>query len=100
MSVLRFLEENNLAAQKGQKLNSQPLKWLIGMGVGGTPQTLGTGDRMIAYTRDIDRIRFPMTLLQRTPIDYRSIYHIMTYFCRLGAVEFVYPETVGYADGV
>ena len=55
---------------------------------------------MIAYTRDIDRIRFPMTLLQRTPIDYRSIYHIMTYFCRLGAVEFVYPETVGYADGV
>ena len=100
MSVLKFLEENNLAAQKGQRLNIQPLKWLIGEGVGGTPQTLGTVDRMIAYTKDIDRVRFPMTLLQRTPIDYRSIFHIMTYFCRLGAVEFVYPETIGYADGI
>lgn len=100
MSILKFLEENNLSNQKGQKLNIQPLKWLIGMGVLGTPQVLNTVDRMMAYTRDKKRIRFPMTLLNRTPLEYRSIYHITTYFGRLGVVEFVYPETVQYADGI
>lgn len=100
MSILKYLEENNLVAQKGGKLNIQPLKWLIGMGVGGTPQTLGTVDRMMAYTKKKERVRFPMTQLQRTPLEYRSIYQMTTYFCRLGVVEWVYPETAQYADGI
>jgi hypothetical protein len=37
-------------------------------------------------------------LLQGTPIQYDSIYHKRTYFCRLGVVEVVYPETLGYFD--
>ena len=40
----------------------------------------------------------PMTMLQRTPVQYQSIYHMTTYFCRLGEVEVVYPETIGYFD--
>jgi hypothetical protein len=100
LSIMKFLIENNLANQSGQKLNIQPVKWLIGQGVGGTPQTLGTVDRMIAYSNEEVLVRFPMVPLQRTPLEYRSLFQITTYYGRLGVVEFVYPETVGYADGI
>lgn len=101
ISILRYIQENNLLSTSGKgKLDIAPLKWLIGAGVGGTIGTVGTVDRAVVYTKDKQRIRFPMTLLQRTPIQYDSIYHKTTYFCRLGAVEAVYPETLGYFDGL
>jgi hypothetical protein len=55
---------------------------------------------MAVYTQEKDLVRYPMTLLQRTPVQYESIYHKTTYFCRLGVVEVVYPETIGYFDGL
>ncbi len=100
LSILTYILENNITTKSGGKLNIQPLKWCIGAGVGGTLGQLGTVDRMIAYTKAEDRVRFPMVPLQRTPLEYRSIYQITTYFGRLGVVEFVYPETVGYRDGL
>lgn len=94
MSILQFLRENNLlTASTGRKLDIQPVKWLTGRGASNT-------DRMVAYTNDEDRVRFPMVPLQRTPVEYRSLYQITTYYGRLGVVEFVYPETVQYADGI
>lgn len=101
ISILEFLKLNSLCnAANNRPLNIQSLKWLVGLGVGGTQGVAGTVDRMMAYTRDVNRVRFPMTLLQRTPIEYRSLFQITTYFGRLGVVEFVYPETVAYADGL
>ena len=101
VSILKYIQENNLLTTSGKgKLEIFPLKWLIGAGVGGTLGTLGTVDRMIAYTKDKKRVRFPMTLLQRTPVQYASIYHMTTYFCRLGAVEVVYPESLAFRDGL
>lgn len=101
VSILKYVMDNNLATTSGQgKLEILPVKWAIGAGVGGTVGTTGTVDRMVVYTKDKQRVRYPMTLLQRTPIQYDSIYHKTTYFCRLGAVEVVYPETVGYFDGL
>lgn len=101
VSILKYVQENNLLTTSGRgKLEILPLKWLIGAGVGGTLGTTGTVDRMVVYTKERQRVRFPMTLLQRTPIQYDSIYHKTTYFCRLGAVEVVYPETIGYFDGL
>lgn len=101
ISVLRYLEENNLLTTgTGKKLRILPLKWLIGAGAGGTIGTEGAHDRMLLYDKDKQRVRFPMTLLQRTPIQYDAIWHKSTYFCRLGAVEVVYGVTVGYADGL
>lgn len=101
ISILKYLEENNLLTTSGKgKLQIFPLKWLVGAGVGGTLGTAGTVDRMVAYSKRKDHVRYPMTLLQRTPIQYDSIYHKMTYFCRLGEMEFVYPTTLGYADGI
>lgn len=101
VSILKYIEENSLLNSSGKgKLDIQPLKWLIGAGVGGTIGTLGTTDRMVVYTKDKKRVRYPMTMLQRTPIQYDGIYQKSTYFCRLGVMEVVYPETIGYFDGL
>jgi hypothetical protein len=99
-SILSYVLENNIAKKSGGNLNIQPLKWLIGAGAGGTQGQLGTVDRMVAYTKDEDRVRFPMVPLQRTPIEYRGLFQSTTYYGRLGVVEFVYPETVLYRDGI
>lgn len=100
VSILKYILENNILATSGQgKLNVFPLKWLQGAGVGGTLGTPGI-DRAVVYLKEYQRVRYPMTMLQRTPIQYDSIYHKTTYYCRLGGVELVYPETVGYYDGL
>ncbi len=94
ISIIEFLRNNSLCkAANGVELNIQPVKWLPGLGAGST-------NRMVAYTRDKDRIRYPLVPLQRTPVQYRGIYQIVVYWCRLGVVEIVYPETMGYADGI
>lgn len=93
-SILTYLQQNSLAmAQNGRPLEIVPVKWLTGRGVGGT-------DRMVAYTQDPQRIRFPMTTLLNTPIQYKDI-HLMTYYyCRLGVVEITNFEFMAYYDGI
>jgi len=101
VSILKYILENNILSTSGQgKLVIFPVKWLLGAGSGGTVGTAGTVDRAVVYLKEYQRLRFPMTLLQRTPIQYDSIYHKTTYYCRLGRTEIVYPETVGYYDGL
>lgn len=101
VSILKYLLENNiLKTSTGQSLEIQPSKWCIGAGVGGTLGTDGAFNRMVAYTQRTDYVRFPMTGLQRTPVQYDSLFHKSTYYCRLGVVEVVYPETMGYRDGL
>jgi hypothetical protein len=93
-SIMRYLMQNSICLQaNGRELDIQPVKWLVGRGTSGT-------NRMVTYTQDVDRVRFPLVPLQRTPLEYRSLYQMCTYFGRLGVVEFPYPETVGYADGI
>jgi hypothetical protein len=56
--------------------------------------------RAVAYTKNPLYVRFPLVPLQRTPMEPRGIHQVTTYFGTLGEVEFVYPETVTYADGL
>lgn len=99
-SILKYLLENNIVAASGQgTISIKPCKWCIGGGAGGTIGTVGN-DRMVIYTKEKQYVRFPMTQLQRTPVQFQSIYHMSTYYCRLGVVEVVYPETVAYRDGL
>jgi hypothetical protein len=77
-----------------------PAKWAIGMGAGGTPQVLNTVDRALAYARDSQRVRYPMTPLQKTPLQYYALWYLTYYYCRLGAVEFVFPSTMQYLDAI
>lgn len=94
ISVLEFLKLNSLSnSVNGRPLDIQPSKWCVQRGVGNT-------DRMMCYTQSENRVRFPMVPLQRTPIEYRDLRQLTTYFGRLGAVEWVYPETAYYADGL
>lgn len=101
ISILKYLLENNILVTSGRgTLQIQPSKWLIGAGSGGTIGTASTVDRMVLYTKRPDFIRYPMTMMVPTPVQYVSIYHNRTYYCKLGVVELVYPETVGYRDGL
>jgi hypothetical protein len=94
ISILEFLKKNSLSnSVNGRELDIQPLKWLTGRGAAGT-------DRIVTYTQDENRVRFPLVPLQRTPLEYRDLRQLTTYFGRLGVVEWVYPETAYYADGV
>lgn len=93
-SILNYLKENSLCnTVAGRPLNIQPLKWLTGRGTGST-------DRMLAYTNDKKYVQFPLVPLQRTPLEYRSLYQLTTYFGRIGQVETRYAETIAYADGI
>jgi hypothetical protein len=99
-SIMKYIKENNIVTASGNgNLMILPCKWLVGAGVGGTIGVSGP-DRMIAYTKDRQYVRFPMVPLQRTPVQFSSIYHLSTYYCRLGVVEVVYPETIVYRDGL
>jgi hypothetical protein len=102
VSIMRYLLENNIVkTSTGKEISIKPCKWLAGAGVGGTLGTGGAGkDRMIAYTKRKDYVRFPKTAIQRTPIQFDSIYHKSTFYCRLGVTEVVYPETFAYRDGI
>jgi hypothetical protein len=94
VSLLKYIVDNCISSTiNGKPLNVQPLKWLYQRGAVNT-------DRMVAYTNEADKVRFPLVPLQRTPLEYRGINQITTYFGRLGAVETVYGETIGYADGI
>ena len=101
VSILKYVMDNNLITQNGRgKLEILPAKWCNGAGAGGTIGDNTTTNRLVCYTKDKRRVRYPMTMLQRTPVQYDSIYHKSTYFCRLGVVEPVYPATLGYFDGL
>lgn len=95
MSILEYVKQNSIANSiNGRPLDIQPIKY-------GTAANSGlAADRGVAYTKDPMRIRFPMVPLQRTPLEFRGIFQITTFFGRLGVVEFVYPETVAYIDFV
>ena len=93
-SIMKFLKENSIClAENGIELDIQASKWLPGAGAGGT-------DRMVAYTNDEMRVRFPLAPIQRKQETYAGITWSMPYVWAYGVVEIVYPETLGYADGI
>lgn len=94
ISILKYLAENCIANNiNGKPLNIQPLKWLTGAGALGV-------DRMVAYSNDVNFLRFPLVPLQRQTAYYKGIHFMAPYVYGFGEVEFVYPETVRYKDGL
>ncbi len=94
VSILTFLEDNSISLRvNGRKLDIQPVKWLTGRGASNT-------DRMVTYTNDENRVRFPMVPIRRETPYYLGIRFNAPYIWAFGEVEFVYPETVRYADGI
>ncbi len=94
VSVLKYIQDNCIALNiNGKALNIQPIKWLAGIGAGST-------DRMMVYTNDQERVRFPMVPIRRETAYYKGIHFLAPYVYGFGEVEFVYPETVLYKDGI
>lgn len=94
VSILKFLKENCIALSvNGKELDIQPVKWLTGAGVGDV-------NRMVAYTNEEDRVRFPMVPIRRETSYYQGIRFIAPYLWAFGQMELVYPETVRYGDGI
>ncbi|MGE4191795.1 MAG: DUF2184 domain-containing protein [Pseudodesulfovibrio sp.] len=93
-SILEYVSKKSLCTTiNGRPLDIKPLKWLPGRGAAGK-------NRAVAYTQNPLYVRFPMVPLQRTPLEYRGVHQLTTFFGTIGEVEFVYPETVAYADGL
>lgn len=94
VSVLKYVAENCISNNvNGKPLNIQPLKWLTGAGAAGA-------DRMVAYTNDLNHVRFPLVPIARQTAYYKGIHFLAPYVYGFGEVEFVYPETVRYMDGI
>jgi hypothetical protein len=93
-SILEFLKKNSIALTiNGKELDIQPVKWLAAAGS-------GSADRMVAYTNEEDKVRFPMVPVRRETAYYSGIRFIAPYLWAYGEMEIVYPETVRYADGI
>jgi hypothetical protein len=93
ISLLKYISEQCLTyAETGKTLDIKSLKWLDKTRRGGT-------DRVLAYSRDKKYVRFPLVPMRSTPLEHRGLYQLTIYYCKLGHVEFVYPETLGYMDG-
>ena len=93
-SVLDYVSKDCIAnGLNGKPLEIYPLKWLPGRGAGGK-------DRAVAYSKAEQYVRFPLVPINHTPVEFRGLHHLTTYYAKFGCVEFVYPETVLYADGL
>ena len=93
-SIMQYVAENNVATRStGKKLEINVSKWLVGAGAGAT-------NRMVAYVKDYDFLRFPYTDLVNTAPQFQSLFQKVTYWGKIGAVEFVRPTAVGYRDGL
>lgn len=94
VSILKFLKENSIALEvNGQELDIQPVKWLTGRGS-------ASQDRMVAYTNEENRVRYPMVPIRRETAYYQGIRFIAPYIWAFGVLELPYPETIQYADGI
>ncbi len=93
-SILTYVLENNLAKQQGKDLVISPCKWLKGIGMNST-------DRMVVYCNDEDRVRFTQSVpLQRLQTEIHKASFETPYVSQFSEVQFIYPTTVRYADGI
>ncbi len=93
ISLLEYISKQCITnAEIGRPLDIKSLPWLVKRGAGGK-------DRTLAYTRNPQYVRFPLVPMRNTAPEYRGLHQLTVYYCKMGHVEFVYPETLGYMDG-
>lgn len=93
-SILTYIKENNIVAQQGKKLEIFPCKWCYQAGTGST-------DRMVVYINDVEKIRYHQTApLRRLTTEIAQLSFRTPYVAQVSEVEFCYPTTVYYVDGI
>lgn len=92
ISLLEYVKINTIAFQEnGEPLDIVSMKWASKRGAGGS-------HRIVAYTQDEKYVRFPLVPLLNTPLEFRGIHQLTTYYGRLGQVETPYSNTISYLD--
>ena len=93
-SILTYVLENNLTNQQGGNLVISPSKFCKAIGANGS-------DRMVAYINEEERIRFSQTVpLQRLQTEVINMSFNTPFVSQFSEVQFVYPTTVRYMDGI
>ena len=94
VTMLNYVKQNNISNDvSGRQLEIYPVRWLKTAGAGSTR-------RMIAYSPEEQYIRIPVVPLLRTPLEQHGMFFSWYYYTVIGGVENVYPETIGYMDGI
>ena len=100
ISILNYIKENCIsAAINGRPLNIRPLKW-CNAAARTTAAAPVTKDRMVAYTKDVGRVRFPLVPIRRFTSYVQGLRYATPYAWAYGEMEFLYPETVLYRDNI
>lgn len=93
-NLLAYIKRNNTSLLNGQDLAFAPMRELVGAGAGST-------DRMIAYTKAPDVVRYPRTNeLRPLPMQFDGLFQKQIYVGRLGTVEIPRPQLLRYMDGI
>lgn len=93
-SILTYILENNIATQQGKQLVISPNKYCKQAGT-------DSADRMVVYINEEGRIRFHQTApLHRANTQNVDLAFKTHYVAQVSAVEFLYPTTVYYVDGI
>lgn len=100
-TILDFILENNImTAEKGVRLDVKACKWLDKANINGPGGSAASYDRMVAYSQVQKFVRYPMVPLVPMAPQFQGIWIKVPYYGRLGVVEWVYPETAQYRDGI
>ncbi len=93
-SILTYIEENNIVNKQGKNLVISPCKFCKGAGTGET-------DRMVVYINEVDMIRYYQTVpLRRLNTEIANLSFRTPFVGQISEVEFCYPTTVRYVDGI
>lgn len=100
-TILSYLKTRNiLTATTGKELDVQSVKWLDKANLNGPGGAAATYDRMVAYSQEAKYVRFPMVPLVPASTQYQGLWVKVPYYGKFGVIETVYPETLGYRDGI
>ena len=66
MNLLRYVEANNLSVANGGTLTIRPVRWLADTSLFSTP-------RIVAYTKAVDVVRFPLVPIASLPVSYTHL---------------------------
>lgn len=97
VSILDYIQTNNIATRNGVDVTIAPCRWCVNAGTGGTM------DRAVFYRRDEDKISFDLTVALSRIATEASVIHMafMTaYAAQIGQVKLNYLQTIKYYDGI
>lgn len=96
VSILNYIKMNCIATEQVGSVDIKPLKFLTA----GPNGAVIDKNRMVVYTNDYELVRFPYAPVMGGPAWQMGFDYFRPYMYGLGQMEFVYPMTFAYRDGI